>query len=104
VTLRELPNVIYTEAGNVEKTAAGAISVPEALREIGDRPIILVIGQELPPGQEEAFIRRDLDLARDNPRLTFGYTGMHWRKSDEELIRELHRRLDDYWQETTARA
>jgi hypothetical protein len=43
-------------------------------------------------------------LARDNPRLTFGYTGMHWRKSDEELIRELHRRLDDYWQETTARA
>jgi hypothetical protein len=97
-TLRNLPNVVYHEAGFIAKAAAGAIGVDEALAEIGDRPIVLAIGQELPEGREEEFIRRDLDRARTNPRLLFGYTGMHWRKSQEPMILELHRRLDEYWE------
>lgn len=97
VTLKNLPNVVYHEAGYIAQTAAGAISVDEALELIGARPVILKIGQELPEGEEEAFIKRDFDRARANHRLLFGYTGMHWRKADEPYIRDLHRRLDDYW-------
>jgi hypothetical protein len=95
-TTRNLP-VVYNEAGNIEKACAGSISVDAALAEIGNHPIILHIGQELPAGHEEEFIKRDLDRARSNNRLVFGYTGMHWKKKDEPLIRDLHQRLDDYW-------
>jgi hypothetical protein len=100
-TIRNLPNVIYTEAGLVEKTRAiaGSIGVDDALTEIGDRPITLAIGQELPKNGEEEFIRRDLDRAHAHPRLLFGYTGMHWTNRDKPRIKDLHRRLDQYWQE-----
>ncbi len=98
-TLASLPNVIGTEAGYIAKTAAGAISVEEALSIIGDRPIALHIGQELPVGTEEAFIRADLERYWDHPRLCFSYTGMHWRKRHRPMIRDLHRRLDDWWAE-----
>jgi hypothetical protein len=97
-TLRNIPNVVYCEAGFIEKAYASSISVEDALRQIGDRPIILCIGQELPDGREEEFIRRDLDRARTNPRLLFAYTGMHWRSKDQERIRRMHLRLDDYWE------
>ena len=96
VTWENLP-IVVTEAGFIERTAAGAISVEEAQRIIGDQPVLLLIGQELPPGKEFEFIRRDLDRAMDNPRLMFGYTGMHWRRRDRPLIRNLHRRLDEHW-------
>lgn len=98
-TMRHVPHIVYQEAGYIAKAAAGAISVDDALAEIGDRPIILRIGQELPAGDEEAFIRRDLLRARENPRLMFGYTGMHWKKADEPMIREMHLRLDAFWEE-----
>ncbi|MCM8804724.1 MAG: hypothetical protein NC833_05680 [Candidatus Omnitrophica bacterium] len=96
-TIRNLPNVVYTEAGYIEKTFAGYISVDDALKEIGERKIILNIGQELPEGEEEKFIKRDLERAKGNQKLIFGYTGMHWRKKDEDYIKELHLKLDDYW-------
>ncbi|MHB9025653.1 MAG: uroporphyrinogen decarboxylase/cobalamine-independent methonine synthase family protein [Armatimonadota bacterium] len=102
-TLNNLPNVVYHEAGFIAKTAAGSITPDEALAAIGDRPIILSIGQELPEGEEEEFIRRDLDRAKTNPRLTFGYTGMHWKTADEAMIREMHLRLDAYWEERVAK-
>jgi hypothetical protein len=99
-TLRNLPNVVYTEAGTIyEPTAAGSISVDDAQAEIGDRPIMLSIGEELRPGEEEETIRRHFDRARSNPRLLFSFTGMHWRKKDEPMMREMHLRLDDYWHE-----
>lgn len=96
-TLKNIPNVVATEAGFIAKTAAGSISVDEALAAIGDRPIMLSIGQELPEGDELEFIRRDLDRYEKNPRLSFSYTGMHWRIKDRPRIREIHRRLDEYW-------
>jgi hypothetical protein len=96
VTLDNLPT-IATEAGYIAQTAAGAISVDEALAAIGNRPIALMIGQELPEGKEYEFIRRDFDRYADNPRLTFGYTGMHWRRKDRRHMRDIHRRLDAYW-------
>jgi len=95
-TLANLP-VVYTEAGEIPKAFAGSIGVDEALAEIGDRSIILSIGQELPEGREEEFIRRDLDRAPGNSRLLFCYTGMHWRERDAEKIRQMHSRLDEYW-------
>ena len=58
---------------------------------------MLGIGQELPEGSEEEFMRGDLDLALKNPRLMYGHTGMHWRKRDAEKIRQMHARLDEYW-------
>jgi len=99
-TLNNLPNVVYSEAGFIEKAYAGSIGVDDALHEIGDRTVILGIGQELPEGQEEEFIRCDLDRARTNPRLMFAYTGMHWRSKDQEQIKQMHLRLDDYWERT----
>jgi len=100
VTLENLPNVVYTEAGSmISKMTAGSISVDEALEAIGNRPIILSIGQELPEGREEEFIQRDFDRAVSNPRLLFGYTGIHWRKKDEPQMLELHRRLNNYFAE-----
>ena len=96
-TLRNLPTPTYHEAGYIAKACAGAISVEEALAAIGARPIVLSIGQELPEGEEEAFIRRDFDRAKTNPRLLFGYTGMHWKTRDEDAMRAMHLRLDDYW-------
>jgi len=96
-TLQHLPNVVCTEAGYIAKAYAGSIGVDEALAEIGGRPIILGIGEELPEGREEEFIRRDLDRARTNPRLSFGFTGMHWQSRDQEKIRQMHLRLDEYW-------
>jgi len=96
-TIRNIENVVYTEAGYIEKTASGSISVDDALKEIGKRKIILSIGQELPKGKEEEFIKRDLDRAKENPRLLFGYTGMHWKEKDKEIIKKLHLKLDEYW-------
>ena len=96
-TLEQLPNVVEIEAGFIEKTAAGSISVEEATKLIANRPITLHIGQELPFGKEYEFICRDFDRYADNPRLTFGYTGMLWRHRDRAHIQALHRRLDDYW-------
>jgi len=98
-TLENLPHVVATEAGWIAKSAAGAIRPDEALAAIGDRPILLQIGQELPAGQEYDFIRRDLERCRQSPRLLFGYTGMHWRRKDRPHIRELHQRLDAWWAE-----
>jgi hypothetical protein len=99
-TVAHLPNVRATEAGlMLAPMAAPCVSVAEALDQIGDRPIVLSIGQELPADFGEAFglIRSDLALARANPRLLFGYTGMFWRKKDRPAIRDLHRRLDACW-------
>jgi hypothetical protein len=98
VTLENVPNVVYTEAGRmINKMAAGSISVDEALAAIGDRPVMLGIGEELPAGGEQATMQRLFDLAVDNPRLTFGFTGLGWKKADEPTMRDLHRRMDDYY-------
>ena len=85
------------EAGCIAKAAAGYTPVDEAIAAIGDRPIILSIGQELPDGREYEFIRDDLDRYAANKRLQFGYTGMHWRRKHRPLIRDIHRRLHEYW-------
>ena len=99
-TLDALPGVAATEAGMMlAQMAAPCIGVDEALRAIGERPILLAVGQELPADAEEAFelIRADLARTRHNPRLLFAYTGMYWRRRDRPMIRDLHRRLDDCW-------
>jgi uroporphyrinogen-III decarboxylase len=97
-TLQHIPGILYTEAGSIEKTAAGAISVEEALQEIGERPIVLGIGQEPPLGSEYESIRAHLDLYPAHPQMSFNYTIMHMRRKDRPQIREIHYRLDDYWE------
>lgn len=98
VTLEELPGVIYTESGWIESTIAGSITTEEALAIIGDKPIALGIGQELPEGKEMETIKRCLDYYKENHRLTFAFTGMHWRNKDRTMIRDMHLELDEYWE------
>lgn len=98
-TLENLPNLTYTEAGEMlTKMAAGSIKVEDALKAIGKQNIILNIGQELPENREYEFIQKDLDLAKSNNRLLFGYTGMHFREKDIPKILSIHDRLDEYWE------
>ena len=96
VTLESLP-VIETEAGRIERTAAGYTPVAEAFAAVRGRPILLNVGQEIYDDDAFDLIRRDLDLYRQHPAITFGYTGMNWRRKDRPFIRALHRRLDEYW-------
>ena len=97
-TLENLPNVVYTEAGHmINPMTAGSITVDEALAAVGGRPIMLGIGIELPAGGEEAIMRRMFDLAAENPRLVFTFTGLGWKKADEDAMRDLHRRMNDYY-------
>ncbi len=99
VTLENLPNVICTEAGNmINPMTAGSISVDEALAAIGDRPIVLSVGEELPAGEEEATIRRIFDLMAANPRaIAGGFTSLGWKKGDEAKMREVHQRMNEYY-------
>lgn len=96
--LAALP-VHSVEAGFIDRAAAGSASVEEVLAAIGDREINLFIGEELPCDFVEAreTVQRHLDLYRTRPRISFGYTGMFWRKADRPAIRRLHRELDEYW-------
>jgi hypothetical protein len=98
-TLNMLPNISWTEAGEMieTKTTAGSISVDEALDTIGKRKIMLSIGQELPFGKEYEFIKRDIDRYKSNYYLTFSYTGVNWHIKNRPQIREIHKRLDEYW-------
>ncbi|HOJ39387.1 MAG TPA: hypothetical protein PK644_02850 [bacterium] len=100
VTLKSISNLIVTEAGFIEKACAGWTPVETALKAIGDRPIILRIGEELPADfhQAEERIKSRFLLARGNHRLSFAFTGMYWRKTDEQKMVELHRRLDEFWE------
>ena len=100
VTLEHLPNLIYTEAGHmIKQMTAGSTEVDEALAAIGGRPIVLGIGEELPEGNEEPVMCRLFDLAAYNPRLTFEFTGVGWKKQDDPDIRDLHRRMNEYYAE-----
>lgn len=98
-TLENLANVVYTEAGNmINPMTAGSITVDEAVAAIGDRPIMLSVGEELPAGGEEAVMCRLFDLAAGNPHVDLaGFTGLGWTKADEPAMRELHRRMNDYY-------
>ncbi|HPP13300.1 MAG TPA: hypothetical protein PKW42_11275, partial [bacterium] len=100
VTLKSISNLIVTEAGFIEKACAGWTPVETALKAIGDRTIILRIGEELPADfhQAEERIKSRFLLARGNHRLSFAFTGMYWRKTDEQKMVELHRRLDEFWE------
>ncbi len=98
-TLEGIPNIASTEAGFIARTAAGSTPVDEALEAIKDRPILLQIGQELPEGVELEMIKTDIGRYAGHPRMTFGYSGMHWRKKDRARIREIHQEADAHWQE-----
>ena len=63
------------------------------------KPVLLNIGQELPEGKELETILTDLGRYSETQRLMFYYTGMHWRKKDRPLIRDIHRAADEFWRE-----
>jgi len=99
-TLNCIPNLVATEAGYIEKACAGWTPVETALSQIGERPIALRIGEELPSDFQEAenYIKKRLLLARKNNRLSFAFTGMYWKKTDEPAIAKLHLTLDEFWE------
>lgn len=97
-TLENLPNVVHIEAGTMlNKMTAGSIGVEEAIEAIGDRPILLQVGEELADGAEEETIRRIFDLTARNPRVRHGFTGLGWKKGDEPRMIDLHRRMNEYY-------
>lgn len=99
-TLDNLPNVLFTEAGYIRNAVRGWTPVDEALEAIGERPIVLNIGQEIWDRDDvESVLRRDLDLYDKHPRLLFGHTVMGCKAEDKQKIREIHKRLDSYWAE-----
>ena len=97
VTLDNLPGIKAIETGYIANSAAGAILVEESLAAIANRDIWLMIGQEVPSGAEFEFIVNDLNYYEQTQRLTYIYTCMGLKKKDRPFIRDLHRRLDDYW-------
>lgn len=98
-TLEHLPNVVYTEAGHmINPMTAGSIKVDDALAAIGSRPIVLCVGEEMPAGGEEAVMRRWLGVAARNTRVMCGgFCGLGWKQADEPAMRELHRRMNEYY-------
>jgi len=97
-TLDNLPDMLFTEAGFIKCAVRGWTPVGEALEAIGDRPIVLNIGQEIWNSDDaETVIGSDFDLYEKHPRLLFGYTQMEWKNQDKPKIREIHRKLDGYW-------
>ncbi|MDD3926780.1 MAG: uroporphyrinogen decarboxylase family protein [bacterium] len=96
-TLDNLP-VVATDAGTMlHQMAAPVVSGKTAFDMIGDRPVVLTIGEELPEDQDEAsrIMADNLELYKKNRRLLFFFTGVFWRKKDRPMIRDLHRRLDE---------
>ena len=96
-TLDEIPKVAITEAGYVDCAASGCIAVDKALDIIAGRPIILFVGEELQRGAETQTICRHIDYLERHPRMFLTYTGMHWTKHDEPIIKELHEWIDGYY-------
>ena len=98
-TIRNLPKILTTEAGYIGCAIAGWTDVDAAIKEIGGRPIILNIGQELPEGSEVEVVRKDIERLAANPRILLGHTGMRWKKKDEPFILELHKKMNEYYRE-----
>lgn len=98
-TLENIPRMIYTEAGYISCAVAGHTKVDEAMVALRGKPVMLNIGQELPEGKELATIMTDLSRYSESKRLLFAYTGMHWRKKDRPMIRDIHSAADEFWME-----
>jgi hypothetical protein len=99
VTLKNLP-VAQIEAGWMEGVCASFMPVEEALVRIGERPVVLMVFEELPPGLDGAWtvVKRHLDLYADHPRMLYSYfTKPH--KLNRAMIRELRQRAETYWAE-----
>lgn len=99
VTLENIPNIAYTEAGYVSMAAAGHTDVREALKAIEGRDVLLNIWQEVHDEDHFEFIRQDLDHYAENKHLLFNYTIMDHSGKDRNYLRELRRKIDDYWVE-----
>ena len=97
VTLEELPGVRYTECGVIPNACSGYVKVEEAVERIKGKPIILSVGEELVPGKEEETIRNHFGFLSQHPLMIFQYTGMTWKKEDDEFIKNLHLKLDEYY-------
>ena len=102
-TLENIPGMVYTEAGYIASTAAGYTKVDDAMAALRGKQIMLNIGQELPEGRELETVLTDLERYSETKRLLFSYTGMHWRKKDRPLIRDIHCAADEFWQEKVVR-
>ena len=98
-TLENIPGMVYTEAGYIACAAAGHTKVDDAMAALRGKPIMLNIGQELPEGKELETILTDLGRYAETKRLLFSYVGMHWRRKDRPLIRDMHRAADEFWRE-----
>jgi len=98
-TLDLLPNVLSTEAGIIPSATAGSMGMDEILGLLKDRQVVLCYGEELVEGEEETTIRGYMERLGEYPTIQFGFTGMYWKKADEPMIVELHKKLDRWYAE-----
>ncbi len=96
VTLESFPDLRYTEAGWIE-CDPNSKSVEEAVKDIGDRPIILYVREELRKGKELERIKELINIAKVRGRMYISVTGMYWTVEDDEYIVELHRETETYF-------
>ena len=98
-TLENIPNMLYTEAGEISNTVAGHTPIEVGIKAVEGTPIMLRIGQELHDEDHFETIKSHLDLYERHKSLIFSYTCMNLRKKDRPYIRDLHRRVDEYWRD-----
>ncbi len=96
VTLESFGDLTYTEAGWIE-CDSNAKPVEQAVEDIGDKPIILYVREELRKGKELERIRELIDIAKQRGRMYLSFTGMYWTPADDDYIVNLHRKAEDYF-------
>ena len=90
----------YSECGVIPGACAGYFTLEQAMEKIKGRDIILSVGEELVQGMEEETIKKHIDSFGRHRLIILAYSGMYyWTAKDDIYIRELHKRLDDYYYE-----
>lgn len=96
-TLRNLPNIVFHEAMPYKNSIAPNISIEEAVAEIGERPIRLLISRSVSMATAKEIISGDFELIREHPAFMANYSIEDATPSDHAAILGLHEQLIDDW-------
>ncbi|MDP2990212.1 MAG: hypothetical protein Q8O57_06575, partial [Kiritimatiellota bacterium] len=83
--------------GIMPYSSSGYLTVEQGLDKLRGRNVVLSILEELTAGREEETIKKYLGYMRDYPTMRFQFSGLYWRKKDDRFIKDLHKRVDEYY-------
>ena len=95
--LKHFPDLSYTEAGWIEHLDDATISAEKAVEALQGHDVMLYVREELRKGHEDRRISQLIDLAKTHGQMYLTFTGMYWKPEDDDLIVDLHRRMDSYY-------